>query len=432
MEVIIVKANSDCFRKCLSNLTNDAEDRLRSSLRILSNPFSFGYSDIQTGYQLKAIAAKLSADAEMMACNALKGVVQYINALGDTDEVVLLDAERYSNYDILCWNNALRGKLEHHNPVEVYHYMQIDLPQKCFPRHDILFFADLGFEQYFGEPDKSKRVCRFCNSQGPAIFGDKKDSHALSWFLGNNALFCLEECKTCNNTFGRTIENALSSYYQYYRVAERRKSRKGKPLTARGFNYEMLADGGLRYYASASTDNILKVGDRIPEDGILIHLNNKEPVVLHDIYRVLVKYVVACVPNEMLPAFQATIKWIRGEKHPSKGTLPPVYRVETLDEVQKPSLCIYVRKDDKKDLPYCVGELRFMENLYVFAVPYCKGRDVMNSCLAEPLSRFIMQRYPDMTFTVENFCDDEEKMIVNHVKIGGNENAVVMPLHPLQ
>jgi hypothetical protein len=73
-----------------------------------------------------------------------------------------------------------------------------------------------------------------------------------------------------------------------------------------------------------------------------------------------------------------------------------------------------------------------MENLYVFAVPYCKGRDVMNSCLAEPLSRFIMQRYPDMTFTVENFCDDEEKMIVNHVKIGGNENAVVMPLHSLQ
>ena len=432
MEVIIVKANSDCFRKCLSNLTNNAEERLRSSLCILSNPFSFGYSDIQTGYQLKAIAAKLSADAEMMACNALKGVVQYINALGDTDEVVLLDAERYSTYDILCWNNALRGKLEHHNPVEVYHYMQIDLPQKCFPRHNILFFADLGYEQYFGEPDKSKRVCRFCNSQGPGIFGDKKDSHAISWFLGNDALFCLEECKTCNNTFGRTIENALSSYYQYYRAAERRKSRKGKPLTARGFNYEMLADGGLRYYASASTDNILKVGDRIPEDGILIHLNNKEPVVLHDIYRVLVKYVVACVPNEMLPAFQATIKWIRGEKHPSKGTLPPVYRVETLDEVQKPSLCIYVRKDDKKDLPYCVGELRFLENLYVFAVPYSKGHDVMNSCLANPLSRFVKQRYPDMTFTVENFCDDEQKMIVNHVKIGGNENAVVMPLHPLQ
>lgn len=432
MEVIIVKADSNCFRKCLSNLTNEAEECLRSSLHILSNPFSFGYSDIQTGSQLKPIAAKFSADAEMMSCNALKGVMQQINALGDTDEVVLLDAERYSNYDILCWSNALWGKLENHNPVEVYHYMQFDLPQKKFPRHDILFFADLGFEQYFGEPDKSKRVCRFCNGTGPEIFGDKKNSHAISWFLGNDALFCLEECKTCNNTFGHTIENALSSYYQYYRAAEHRKSRKGNPITAKGFNYETLTDCGLRYYATGPIDNALKVGDRIPKDGILIHLNNKEPVVLHDIYRVLVKYVVACVPNEMLPAFQTTVKWIRGEKRPSKGTLPPVYRIETLEEVQKPSLCIYVRKDNKKDLPYCVGELRFMENLYVFAVPYCKGRDVTNPYLAEPLSRFVKQRYPDTTFTIENFCDYEQKMIVNHVKIEGDENTVLMPLHPLQ
>ena len=255
MQIIIVKAKADCFNKYLHGLTTDAEEQLRSSLRILRDPSGCGCTDIQTGSHLKAVAAKLSADAELQSCNALKAVWQYINALNDADEVVFLDAERYCNYDILCWNNALWGKTTNHNPVEMYHYMRYDLPQTFFPRHDVLFFADLGFEQYFGEPDKNKRVCRFCNETGASVFGDKKNSHVISWFLGNDALFCLEECKTCNNIFGSTIENTLSSYYQYYRAAEHRKSRKGKLLTAKGFNYEHMADGGLRYYTSEPTEN---------------------------------------------------------------------------------------------------------------------------------------------------------------------------------
>ena len=74
---------------------------------------------------------------------------------------------------------------------------------------------------------------------------------------------------------------------------------------------------------------------------------------------------------------ETKMRGAEGEKHPHKGVLPPVYRVETLDEVKKPSLCVYIRRDVKKDQPYCVGELRFMENLYVYALPYCKGHDVM-------------------------------------------------------
>ena len=127
-------------------------------------------------------------------------------------------------------------------------------------------------------------------------------------------------------------------------------------------------------------------------------------------------------------AFNDTVKWIRGDKHPHRGVLPPVYRIETLDEVSKPSLCVYIRRDAKKDLPYCVGELRFMENLYVYALPYSKGRDVMNSCLAEPLARFVEKRFPGQSFTVQNYCDDEPKMITNHVKIEGDGNEVIQPL----
>jgi hypothetical protein len=121
----------------------------------------------------------------------------------------------------------------------------------------------------------------------------------------------------------------------------------------------------------------------------------------------------------MISPFSATIEWVRGKKHPGHHHLPPVYRIETLSNVQYPTLSVYIRKDNKKDLPYCIGELRFMENLYVFALPYCKGHDVVNAQMSQPLARFVAQRYPRYDFTIENFCDDEEKMITSHVKIGG-------------
>lgn len=428
MNIVSVKANTNCFKKTVTGLCEETESLVRKALRIKCNPFSCGYTDIQEGKQLKAAMVKLDALVEIQSCNPMREVRQYINSLDDADQVVLLDAERYSNYDILCWNNALTAYKEGQNPVQVYHAFRYDIPQMYFPRHDLYFFADLGYDQYYGEPDKKKRICRFCHEGGEKRFGNPKNSHAISWFLGNNALYCLEECKSCNETFGGTIENALSNYYQYYRAAEHRKSRKGNPLTVQGINYEVLADGGLRIFQQQPIENAPRVGEKLPKEGLMVHLHNTEPVVLHDIYRVLCKYVIACLPNELLPIFNDTVKWIRGEKRPHKGVLPPVYRVETLDEVQKPTLCVYVRRDTKKDLPYCIGELRFMENLYVYALPYCKGHDVMNSCLVEPLARFVAIRFPELTFTIQNYCDDEPKMITNHVKIESDGSEVLCPL----
>lgn len=425
MDIVAVKAYTECFKKTVSGLSEEVEARLRKVLHIKSDPFNCGMLDIQKGKQLKVAVAKLDSIAEIEASLTMKAVRQYVNALGDEDEVVLLDAGKYSNYDILCWIHALAAREEGHNPVEVYHAFRYTIPGKFFPRYNLFFYADLGYNQYFGEQDKRKRVCRFCHATGAEKFGKPENSHAISWFLGNDALFCLEECKECNNTFGSTIENALSSYYQYYRAAERRKSRKGKPLTATGVNYELLADGGLRVSPSGLVKNVPRVGEKLPKEGLQLQLNNKEPVVLHDVYRVLVKYALACMPGDLIPAFQTTVDWVRGKKHPRKGSLPPVYRVETLDDISTPSLCIYVRNNEKKDLPFCVGELRFMENLYIYALPYCKGHDMMNTALAAPLARFVSTRYPGFPFTIENFCDDEKKMIVNHVNIKGD--GVLMP-----
>lgn len=427
MELIVVKSNFQCFKKYITGISSEAETRLRSYLRVLSHPDSCVETNIQRGRQMKSIIPILISDVELQACLALRSVIQYIKSLRDEDDVVLLDANQYNNYDIFCWIQALRGKAKGLNPVEKYKLYHYDIPMLYFPRYDIYFYADFGYDQYFGEQDKNKRICRFCHKSGATIFGNPKNSHAISLFLGNQTLYCLEECKDCNNTFGKTIENALASYYQYYRAAEHRKSRNGKPLMAKGFNYEQSADGGLHIFQHEPVESALHVGESIPEEGLKIELNNSEPVVLHDIYRVLVKYVLACLPSALIPNFRIAADWVSGKKHPRKGTLPPIYRNETMDEVATPFLCVYIRRDSRKDLPYCVGELYFLENLYVFAIPYCKGYDVMNSYLSNPLAHFVEKRYSDIQFTIENYCDDIPRMVTNHVLLEGGKDAVLEP-----
>jgi HNH endonuclease len=63
----------------------------------------------------------------------------------------------------------------------------------------------LGFDKHtkeaVGEPDKSKRVCRFCGRKQPDVTF-KNVAHAISESLGNKKIILYEECDECNARFG--------------------------------------------------------------------------------------------------------------------------------------------------------------------------------------------------------------------------------------
>lgn len=432
MDIIIVRYKAACGRKKIDGLPTDVEALVYDKLKVLTIPTSVGYSDVNTGERLKKAIA--SMQDLTVSHRRLRGFFQLFDQIADDERVVLLDAQKYTNYDLYCWIMALRESEKAQNLVEVYHYYKYTLPSTQWPRYDMLMFADFGFDQYIGIEDKTMRICRFCHGhdvegEKKGIFGTPKNSHAISYFLGNDRLFCLEECKECNEKFGRTIETDLANYYNYYRAAEGRKSREGKNLTAKGFNFE-YGNGRLAIFTDKPIENAPKVGESMPKEGIKLNLDNEEPVNLHNIYKLFVKYVIACVPNDRLPDFHQTVKWIKGELKPRKHLLPPIYRIETLDNQLTPNLNVYFRKDTRKDMPYCIGEFRFMENLYVFAVPYCKGKDVFVEHLHVPLSLFMSLRYAGLNFTIENFCDEEPKLITTHVKIDYDGDEVVQPLNP--
>lgn len=430
LDIILVRCFDGCVHKTINDLSKEVETEVRKHFRILTCPTSWGYRDLTKGGVLKKECEELTYLANKH--QRLKGLFQILSQVNDDEEVVLLDAQYFSCFDVYCWKYALSEYAGGNNLCGAHEHMKYWFQASLYPRYDMLFFADLGYEQYFGALDKSQRICRFCGrsdetGSGKSIFGQPKNSHAISYFIGNNRLFCLEECKACNERFGGTIEKDLSNYYSYFRAAEGRKSRNNNQLTAKGFNFE-YKNGRLSVYSDKPIKNAPKIGETIPKGGIRLNLDQESPVCLHNIYKLFVKYVIACIPNHLLHAFPKTVKWINGEIKSKRFILAPVYRNELLESVNSPYLCVYIRKDDKKDLPYCIGELRFMGNLYVYAVPYCFGHDTILANMPAALDRFVKIRYPDVEFKVENYCDDELKLITSHVLIGGGTDEVLEPL----
>lgn len=67
MDIVAVKAYTECFKKTVSGLSEGVEARLRKVLHIKSDPFNCGMLDIQKGKQLKLAVAKLDSIAEIEA-----------------------------------------------------------------------------------------------------------------------------------------------------------------------------------------------------------------------------------------------------------------------------------------------------------------------------------------------------------------------------
>ena len=427
IDIIIVRSSNDCIRKTIDDVPSSVEKDLCSNFRILNCATSCTYTDISDGKMLKESCKKLSYLADNN--QKLKGLFQIFGQIDDAEKVVLLDAIKFSSFDVVCCKKALSEYINGGDFCAVYKEIRNTFPAQKYPRYDMLYFSDLGYFQYFGERDKTKRVCRFCGKKDDtdsrtSIFGDLKNSHAISRFLGNNHLFCLEECKACNEKFGRTIEIDLSNYYSAVRALGGRKSRDNKPLTSKGFNYE-YDNGCLALYLDNTIAWKRQDVDSNSQSVLNTDLLQEDGVCLHNIYKLLVKFVIACIPNQELPWFTKTVEWINGKKSPKFHLLPPVYRYEHLENIDRPILCVYFRKDRKKDMPFCVGELRFWQNLFVFAIPYCSNNDALITRLHPALSKFVKVRYPELNFEVENYCDDNLRLVKSHIIIEKDEDGSV-------
>jgi len=221
----------------------------------------------------------------------------------------------------------------------------------------------------FGQFKKSKiKICRFCrgkdgedNSKGNLVTFGKK-AHLISEALGNKRLISLDECDSCNEYFSRTIEPSIVNYFAPYRSLYGIPGKGGKKRLV-GDDFELDAEDGFNIQFSGSIDDLSKENIKIP-------LSLKQTFIYGDLYRCLVKFILAVMPKEEMVNYSETIDWIFNTEG---SDLPKVACLQSANfYTEHPYLVKYKRHTKDLKFPDLIGEFRYADILVIFIVPFSK------------------------------------------------------------
>lgn len=231
-------------------------------------------------------------------------------------------------------------------------------------RYRSLYFGYESEEVRIGEPDKRKRVCRYCGRQMPEITF-KKDAHAIPDALGNKQLICNEECDKCNHRLS-SIEDSLTSHMEYNRVECLIPNKNGKipEVEGRDFVVRRNADGTPQIIVDGSKTTLRKN----PDGSLSLRINGAKPIYDNDIYKTLVKCVIGLLPTEELPHFKNTIEWINGTLF--GDSYPSIYKVYLNGVNVQPKCKIFLNQKQIPYSPYCTALLYICDMVYMFVVPF--------------------------------------------------------------
>lgn len=238
-----------------------------------------------------------------------------------------------------------------------------------------------------GESDKAERHCIYCggfqgDSRGTTF---KEKAHAIPEALGNKKFIQNEECDSCNSFFAENAEEDLSNMLMFNRLTYGIRGKNGYPIFqigkskyARYFDWEeedINKDWGyfegckkLIKQERIKAPVIVDIGGEKIDNQICIS-NIKTYCPMHA-YKAMVKCVIGLIGNEKLNMFKNTIHWLRYETVYHK--LPEVAIIEAKRIIEEPELYIFERKEIADySLPYCYGELRVADQIFVFIIPFC-------------------------------------------------------------
>lgn len=218
----------------------------------------------------------------------------------------------------------------------------------------------------FGVQERFMRVCRYCGKRMPETTF-KKDAHTISKSLGNIQFITNDECDKCNKHFGAGIEQEFVNYISIYRTLAARY--EGHPyFTTHTTSFRLAVDedtNKIRFDILDKSKARIESSDKqidIYADGGYINY--------HNVYRALVKFVIGMLPDEQLPFFKDTIKWINGKDNLSQ--LPIVKETIYPEPEQHPFINLFFRKNESNVYPYLVAEFHFNHLEFVYVVPGCQ------------------------------------------------------------
>jgi hypothetical protein len=414
------RENDSVIRKCtftIIALENDISDFVYGLILQLDNiDTKTGRFDTrQTAHpELKnKMVAFLSPYADGYA--PLKRIIAFIKNIPDNDPFIIYPFYVPTTTELVtCFNflNSVKTGVDFQTLEEQNH----DLFGELFEKYE---FHHLGTKRKnIGEPDKNKRVCRFCNNASVPLSFDNK-AHAVSEALGNKTLVLYEECDQCNQRFSHDIEQDLIEYYALFRSFFAIKGKGGlKKIKGSNFTIEQSEDRNLKIAFTTDEEN----GNDSPPLQIPLEFNRQ--ISRQNVYRTLVKYFLSVIASDLLPHFKNTVAWVNG-KH-SFERLPKIGKIPFTSVVQQPTLVYYLRKDDDTDLPFAVAELHFSLYKICYIIPGSSKdtKDFLHQDDYDHFRQFFKHYFLTDGWVFEDLSNDKKKTFQINVNIDVKKQPV--------
>lgn len=228
-------------------------------------------------------------------------------------------------------------------------------------------------KERIGVSNLRNKLCRFCGLSEPETTFNSIP-HSVPEFLGNTKLISSDECDSCNNKFGTTIEDDLANFLGLSRILTRMEGKKGLPK-------EVFGRGRVQY---GKNTKMIEVVNDVDSDFITHDPERKEvtfrkprlPYVPAGVYKCLNKIALSIMPEEYLNEFKGTIEWVLS-CHESHTFLPPsaLCAIQTTIALPNPypeiHLMLLKRKDAVFGRPYMIFQISVRN--FVFQIPLYRG-----------------------------------------------------------
>lgn len=159
------------------------------------------------------------------------------------------------------------------------------------------------------------------------------------------------------------------------------------------------------------------ISNQMPDRGGNIEVTYVKDYVPQHVYKTFVKCVIGLIGNESLSTFVKTIDWLRYGN--DNVQLPDVVLLKCKKLILEPELYIFTRKNlcDYR-MPYCYGELRILDTIFVFIIPFTEN-DKYNFVDEKECRLFLeMLRNRYGSYETENFSSLAPRKIEEQCVIG--------------
>lgn len=291
----------------------------------------------------------------------IRRLIAYLNGLtdGDVFRIVSDDAPTMNKQlAVMKMNGLATGANE--RQIHNDYMMRWGLLSTGF-RH--YAFGYDGIKTVIGEGNKQNRVCRFCGKRAPQATYNSV-AHAISEGLGNQLLFCNEECYGCNNKLSKTESN-LMNYLDVRRAMGGILTKTdGAVPSVDGKGFVIRGDDNNQAVLYIEKESIPKeIDTSLPFE---MKLETGKTVTHQGIYKSLCKIVIDLIPSSELSHFSETIGWINGSVMDTE--LPPYFTSYDRDQVHQPTVDIYLSNKPGQE-PYCTAVVHILDVLFVFILP---------------------------------------------------------------